>query len=338
MSLKLMNFLTSFYYLKIITMINIDYKYSKSYNNVDDFIPEPNSKYIYGYSTESRSLAVNSLLSKSISNVDFVRITLIEDVADSIVINEDYEYPINLRNSTDIKILLINDFKSIIYIDSSGLSNRITAALLNNAMKLVNEDKYEIDIRVLYLEPELYKIKQFKAEGVFNDLSEKIDGLKPLPGFANLIPDDIDFKFIALLGFEGGRFAYLIDSIEPAHDNIIPIIGVPGYRMEYPFVAYWGNRRPLKTTKSYENVKFATANSLAEIYVLLTRIYNKNSNKKIKLAPIGTKPHAIGAMLFAIKHPNDVELVYDNPKRKSIRTEGTGLLIECCVSKLFKEI
>jgi len=72
--------------------------------------------------------------------------------------------------------------------------------------------------------------------------------------------------------------------------------------------------------------------------MLLTRIYEKSGKSKIKLAPVGTKPHAIGAMLFAIKHPKDVELVYDNPKRKIVRTDGIGLLVECCVTKLFKEI
>lgn len=333
-----MNYQVSYYFLKIITMINEDYKYSNIYNNIDDFLPISGSKYIYGYSTETRSHTVDSLLSRYISDIDFIKIEQVAVEKDTIIINDDCQTKFNLRDSTSIKQLLINNLKSIIYIDVTGLNNRISAALLNNAMKLINEDGFDFEIRIIYLEPQSYKIKQFKAEGVFNDLSEEINGIEPLPGFANIIPDDLDFKFIALLGFEGGRFTYLIDNVQPAYDNIIPIIGVPGYRIEYPFVAYWGNRQPLKSTRSYENVKFAAANSLVEVYLLLTKIYQKTGKSKIKLAPVGTKPHAIGAMLFAIKYPNDVELVYDNPKRKSIRTEGIGLLVECCVTKLFKEI
>lgn len=334
-----MNYPISYYYLKIITMINIDYKYSTIYSKIDDFSPIKGSKYIYGYSTESRSHTIDSLLSSYSSDLDFVKIEQIEDENDNINIdNGGVQTKYNLRDSTSIKQFLFNNLKSVLYIDVSGLNNRISAALLNNAMKLIIEEGIDLEIRIIYLEPQSYKIKQFSAEGVFNDLSEEINGIDPLPGFANIIPDDYDFKFIALLGFEGGRFTYLIDNIQPAHDNIIPIIGVPGYRIEYPFVAYWGNRRPLTSTRSYENIKFAAANSLVEVYMLLTRIYERSGKSKIKLAPVGTKPHAIGAMLFAIKHPNDVELVYDNPKRKSVRTEGNGLLVECCVSKLFKEI
>lgn len=333
-----MNCLVSYHYLKIITMINIDYKYSNIFTNIDDFSPSSDSKYIYGYSTESRSHTVDSLLSRCFLDIEFIKITQLEDEKDYITIDNDIETKINLRDPSGIKKIFLSNLKSVIYIDVSGLNNRITAALLNNVMKLINKDGINFEVHIIYLEPKSYKIKQFRAEGVFNDLSEEINGIEPLPGFANIIPDDLDFKFIALLGFEGGRFTYLIDNVQPAYDNIIPIIGVPGYRIEYPFVAYWGNRQSLKSTRSYENIKFAAANSLVEVYLLLTKIYQQTGKSKIKLAPVGTKPHAIGAMLFAIKHPNDVELIYDNPKRKSVRTYGVGLLVECCVTKLFKEV
>jgi hypothetical protein len=319
-------------------MINIDYKYTTIYSKTEDFLPVEGSKYIYGYSPESRSHTIDTLRNGSILGLEFVQIEHVENEHDQIIVNNDSQLIYNLRDSSKIKGLLLENLNDVLYIDVSGLNNRITAALLYNAIRLITDDGIDIDIRIIYIEPMAYNIKQFRAEGVFNDLSEKISGIEPLPGFANIIPDDYDFKFVALLGFEGGRFTYLIDNIQPAYDNIIPVIGVPGYRIEYPFVAYWGNRRPLKTTRSYENIKFAAANSLVDVYRLLTRIYNSSGHSKIKLAPIGTKPHAIGAMLFALKHPNDVELVYDNPKRKSVRTEGVGLLVECCLTKLFKEI
>ena len=55
------------------------------------------------------------------------------------------------------------------------------------------------------------------------------------------------------------------------------------------------------------------------------------------IAPIGTKPHAIGAILYAIKHMAKVELLYDNPIRSVHRTEGIGRVIVCNVSKLIDE-
>jgi hypothetical protein len=239
----------------------------------------------------------------------------------------------SLRSKENIKDILNTYHSDILYIDVTGLNNRISAALLNNILS----DNINTSVFVLYAEPKLYKIQLFKSESVYIDLSEKINGIEPLPGFANIFPDDIDYKFVALLGFEGGRFTHLINNVQPAEDNIIPVIGVPGYRLEYPFVAYWGNRSGLIDTGAWANVKYAAANSLVDVYMLLKKIKTNHPKCKIKLAPIGTKPHVIGAILFAIKHSREVELIYDNPKRKIERTDGVGSIVVSEISKLIKE-
>lgn len=313
-------------------MINSDYKYTTIHSDANNIALEPNSTYIYGYSTEARSHVVDILKGKYDNNTLFIQLELVDEEKD--LVEDKVSTKIySLRSKENIKTLLNIYPSNTLYIDISGLNNRISAALLNNILS----NNTDVNVRVLYAEPKSYKIKQFKSESVYIDLSEKINGIEPLPGFANIIPDDIDYKFIALLGFEGGRFTHLINNVQPAEDNIIPIIGVPGYRMEYPFVAYWGNRNGLTTTGAWANVKYAAANSLVDIYLLLDKIHKKNPKCKIKLAPIGTKPHAIGAILFAIKHPKEVEIVYDNPKRKIERTSGVGLIVVCEVSKLIKE-
>lgn len=315
-------------------MINSDYRYTNIYSDINDLALDTSSTYIYSYSVENRSKIVNVLKGKYNTNITFVELELLDSDKD-IIIDKSSNVRYSLRSKNSIKSLIEIYKNKTIYVDISGLNNRVSAALLNN---LLGDITYtDVDVRVVYAEPESYKIKEFKTESVFIDLSEKIDGIEPLPGFANIIPDDIDYKFVALLGFEGGRFTHLINNIQPAEDNIIPIIGVPGYRLEYPFIAYWGNRNGLTTTGAWNNIGYAAANSLVDAYLLLNKIHRKNPKSKIKLAPIGTKPHAVGAILFAIKHPKEVELVYDNPKRKTVRTEGVGLIVECEVSKLLKE-
>lgn len=311
-------------------MISKDYLYSTSYKDILDFHPLKGSLYIYGYSTEDRSLLVNNLISNpSFSSINFIEL---EYSWKDVVIDKKTGNNYSLRSRKSINDLLRIYPASIIYIDISGLNNRVSAALLKNALELER-----VKVRVVYTEPKHYKIEKFKEEGVFNDLSEQVNGIEPLPGFANIIPDDVDMKFVALLGFEGGRFTQMYETIQPPIDKIIPIIGVPGYRLEYPFVAYWGNRQPLNSTESWQYVKYAAANSIVDVYYLLQKIKNQPPHVKIKLAPIGTKPHAIGAILFAIKYPRDVEIVFDNPKRKSKRTEGVGLIVESRVSELLNE-
>lgn len=316
-------------------MINKDYQYTNIYSDISEFRPSPNSVYIYGYSPEGRSHIVDNLKS-TFSDIVFVELESIEDEKDTII-DKATGVKYFLRSSNSIKNLFEIYKSSMVYIDTSGLNNRISASLLNNAVKV--SDNRALDIKIIYAEPYGYKIKQFKSEGVFNDLSEKIEGIEPLPGFASIIPDSVEMKFIALLGFEGGRFTHLVENIQPPLDNIIPVIGVPGFRIEYPFVALWGNRQPLGETKSWNNIEYISANSLVDVFLLLTKIKKKSPpNTKIVLAPIGTKPHAIGAVLFAIKYPKEVEIVYDNPKRKITRTDGVGLIIECDINSLLKEI
>lgn len=312
-------------------MINKDYLYTNSYRNIDEFRPINDSLYIYGHSTEERSLLVNNLIADpTLAGVLFVEI---ESPEKDTIIDKKTEVTYYLRSSKSIKELYQTYPAATIYIDVSGLNNRISASLLKNALDMDNRD-----VRVVYTEPEHYDIEKFKEEGVLcKDLSERVEGIEPLPGLANIIPDDVDVKFIALLGFEGGRFTQMYEAVQPPVDKIIPVIGVPGYRPEYPFVAYWGNRRPLNSTDSWQFVEYAAANSLVDVFFLLQRIKKRPPVSKIKLAPIGTKPHAIGAILFAIKYPNDVEIVFDNPIRKSKRTKGVGLIVESRVSELLNE-
>lgn len=313
-------------------MIKDNYLYSTIHSGIEDFSPEKNSAYIYGHTTEARSYISDDLIAKHSSNVKFIEIKEIEK---NIIINTSSKEKYFLRNSDSIKSFLSQCKFSTLYIDSSGLNTRICASLLNNAINHIDELDIT-DIKVIYAEPKTYKVIQFSAEGVVNDLSESIEGIDPLPGFASIIPNnENDADFVALLGFEGGRFKYILEKIESS--NVFPVIGVPGFRAEYPFVAFWGNRRPLNDKDIWCNVRYAAANSIVDVFNLLTKLLKSSGSGRLRIAPIGTKPHAIAAILFAIKNPLQVELIYDNPKRNKERTEGVGKIVECFVYKLLKE-
>jgi hypothetical protein len=316
-------------------MINQDYLYTRKYYNTNDFALVDNSVYFFGYSAEERSSNLVNTLKEKYSSTRFIEIKMIENEKD-VIIDMQTNLKYYLRSTKDIQALIRKYNVSIIYIDTTGLNNRILASLLKNA-NIISE-KQKLEIYVIYVEPRTYKIPYFKLEGVYNDLSEKIEGIEPLPCFANVIPNTDEIKFVALLGFEGGRFTYLRESIQPPEDSIIPIVGVPGFRIEYPFVALWGNRITLEETKSWNDIRYVAANSLIDVYLLLKKILHEPpENYKLILAPIGTKPHAIAAILFAIKNPKQIEIVYDNPKRKINRTDGEGQIIVCNISSLLRE-
>jgi hypothetical protein len=46
-----------------------------------------------------------------------------------------------------------------------------------------------------------------------------------------------------------------------------------------------------------------------------------------RVAPIGTKPHGLASVLFALANPDRVELIYDHPIRRAGRTSGTARLL-----------
>jgi len=331
-----MTYQINYYLLRnSIKMINKDYLYEKKYKDINAFKIETESAYFYFRSAETRSHHIVNNIKNKYLNTKFIELETIENERD-IIIDKKTNNNYNLRNSKSI-FELINYYQtSIIYIDTTGMNNRIVASLLNNSALLSKER--QIEINIVYVEPYVYKTELFKLEGVSNDLSEKIDGIEPLPGFASIIPYTDEMLFVALLGFEGGRFSYLLEQIQPQKDNIIPIVGVPGFRIEYPFITLLGNKMPLDETRAWERIKYIAANSIVDVYFFLQKLLPQISqNSKIVLAPIGTKPHAIAAILFAIKNPRQVEIVYDNPKRKINRTDGEGQIIVCNISSLLRE-
>jgi hypothetical protein len=164
------------------------------------------------------------------------------------------------------------------------------------------------------------------TENDIYDLSERIDGIAPLPGFANLRDERPTSCFVPLLGFEGTRLLFMIAQLEPPGHRIFPVVGVPGFRAEYPFITYVANRTALRDTQAWKKVRFAAADCPFDLIAVLRQLQREFPNDVLKIAPIGTKPHALGAILFAIQNPGKVEIVYDHPIRKARRTAGFSRL------------
>ena len=42
------------------------------------------------------------------------------------------------------------------------------------------------------------------------------------------------------------------------------------------------------------------------------------------IAPIGTKPHAVGALLYALEEKTNCQIIYDHPTPRKVGTSGIG--------------
>lgn len=310
-------------------MINQDYLYCEDWSDVKACKLPIHSLYLYEKDAEDRSVYCFSQLQSCNSESVFVGVSELPDDVIEIGNDELGKQTVSLHSPVNILSYIKKLAPAVVYLDVTGMSCRVVAPVL----KTLLENK--VELRVVYVEPKDYIVEKFQQEGVNKDLSETIDGVDPLPGFARLMPQGDDTMFVALLGFEGGRFSYLLNVQQPTDDRIRPVVGVPGYKMNYPYEALWGNRSVIESTHCWNYLCYAEANSIVDVYFKLEKLYMNNHKPSMVIAPIGTKPHVIGAMLYAIKNPRRVELLYDNPKRTLHRTKGVGRVMCCDVTKLF---
>lgn len=182
-----------------------------------------------------------------------------------------------------------------------------------------------IAVNIVYVEPKSYppRIGMNSEFGLHQfKLSQSSVGYRSLPGFTRVVPSSDRSHLIALLGFERVRLGQLIANDEGAFiGGITPIIGVPGFKPYYDKHTIFQNIESLKDNA--EKPQFSSANNPYETFKLIEYIFKGVQNKVVNIAPIGTKPMAIGACLFVLNHLGEkVGVMYDHPTKSENRTSG----------------
>ena len=282
-----------------------------------DFGPESGAGYVYAGGVEERADHVDGW--KSRHDVVTGEVVIQTAASLSIQIQGDV-HEAYLRSSTELSRLM-GLLPGEVYLDITGLSHDVWAPLLRAAIAAAKR------LWCVYVEPGEYTRTPTPTEGTIYDLSEKITGIAPLPGFATLGDADADRSaFVPLLGFEGTRLIHVDEHVQSPGDSTVPVVGVPGFRAEYPFVSLKGNRKPLVDGEYWANLRYATANCPFDLFFRLRGIMEELQCEYLRVAPIGTKPHGLGAVLFALSAEDRVELIYDHPIRKPGRTTGSARL------------
>ena len=180
---------------------------------------------------------------------------------------------------------------------------------------------------LLYTEPRRYN-RPFHSKVVHRrdfELSEEVEMFTGVPGNARLLLPERPVKAVVFLGYEGQRLNRLLEQTGLSPSKCEFVFGVPAFHPGWEMDAFANNLRILKGEQMAGRLNFCGAQNPLSAYEMLGRIYESCDSQRIyvSVAPIGTKPHGIGAALFLSEH-SDVGVVYDNPKRKKERSQNVG--------------
>lgn len=191
--------------------------------------------------------------------------------------------------------------------------------------KLLLEDGKPERLFAAYTEPKRYVSHGSSYIEERFQLFDGYLGIRALPGFTQLPDDPRGNKLLVVfLGFEGTRLQYVHDEVEPGDGNTIAVIGFPAFRPGWQSLTIAANQSALDSTKSYLCLRRAIAFSPFDAYRLLTELQSERPGERLIIAPIGTRPHALGAVLYAVRN-SDSHLLYDFPiEVQEHRTEEVG--------------
>jgi hypothetical protein len=289
---------------------------TKEYEDISDVEFNSGSILLHSMSTEERS-KLSSEFKFRHADIHLIYLEEITNQSIKFAFNTT-DYVLSLRSKNDSNKLTALLENKAVYLDITGLTHSSWAWILRAALARKTGDLW-----VIYSEPEEYKFHDAPLEGQIFDLSEKILGIAPLPGFARLRRDERgSFIFMPLLGFEGVRLAHIIESVQPSRQLTFPVFGVPGFKHDYPFHSYHGNRIILEREGIWRNWRYEKASCPESIYVLGKNLLEEYKDILLRIALIGTKPHSLGAVLLKLYNPDKVDLIYDHPVRKVGRTKG----------------
>ncbi len=228
--------------------------------------------------------------------------------------------PVSVFLTQQAELLNLLPSKKIL-VDISELPHHVWAPILRMAYS------NKLETRFLYAEPEAYTRHVSPASDSFFDLSVEFEGLSPLPGFVQLSepPESDQCLFVAFLGFEGNRprsLAYNFDRVP----KVVPIVGLPGFQVEFPSYTITCNQELLDEFQAHHHIQYSKASCPFSAYNALKEIQKDHSEYYMYIAPVGTKPHSLGAILYSLENPLSTEILFDHPVNKVGRTKGVGVI------------
>lgn len=225
----------------------------------------------------------------------------------SFLINDLQEIFCEIKNpSSSLEDLEINDFNNTkkIGIDISCFTKPYFFFLI----KLLTQRFQILNLTTFYTEPKSY----YFPRGIFSAFHTSTGPLSivEIPGYSGQESRKSKRKLVLLLGFDGDLSKEINEDVSP--NETIVVNGFPSYTPKFKDISLIANEK-LVSDHNIE-VMYASANNPYQTYNLLKSIKEKeNEETFLNIAPLGTKPMALGACLFALHYPS-VRIIYPLPE------------------------
>ena len=224
---------------------------------------------------------------------------------------------------------ILEYFKSIvtnetgICLDMTDMDTKLLAIIL--AKLKILELKM---LFVMYSHPQQYlpvdlldseESSNYVREFMLNDYYK---GVESIPSYFHL---DVDYEqkkqiWIVFLGFDRNRTS-ILDQSKEIDKNIIPVISLPAARPGWDKHAFNANFDFFEKNSISDRLRYVSYSSPFETYAFLNKMKEDYHEDHLIVSPLGVKPTTLGALLFILNNP-EVELLFDNPIIKRVRSEG----------------
>ena len=179
-------------------------------------------------------------------------------------------------------------------------------------------------VSVFYTEPESYRYSQGSPETYHSTAGPlTVSEIQGFPGGARVGEST---HLTIFLGFDGELSAAVNEDVAP--EELVVVNGFPSYVPKFKDISLVNNS---DTVDAATERRSSAADNPFDTYNELELIRKSAGEKPMTIAPLGTKPMALGACLFAISH-EDVRIVLPLPNeyltkttRKSWRTWRYGV-------------
>jgi hypothetical protein len=201
--------------------------------------------------------------------------------------------------------------RSKIAVDISSFTRPYCFALLKYLQDFCELDRVD----VYYTEPMSYVI----PKGLIRSYKKSVGPLSVMevPGFPGRATGRTKNGLVVTLGFDGDLSTFISDEVTPAF--IVIVNGFPAYSPKFKDISLINNERLLNYAGGQNNIMYCRASHPFDLFNLLVKLQHDHPDAFFNIAPLGSKPMALGACMFALAD-NSVRILYPMPEKYAIKT------------------